>query len=127
MKDQMNSFIRSYIESMLWAETDRSDDQGGEPLDRNYGLEDIANKTMEQIIADCNSFLEKAENTVSHLLDDYGLTQIAHDFWLTRRHHGAGFWDGDYKEPDATQLTELAQSFKEVSPYIGDDGKIYLD
>ena len=52
---------------------------------------------------------------------------IAHDFWLTRNRHGAGFWDGDYPEPEATQLTDLAHTFGECHLYVGDDNKLYLD
>lgn len=40
--------------------------------------------------------------------------QAGHDFWLTRNHHGAGFWDGDYPEPEGTELTKLSHSFGEV-------------
>ena len=53
---------------------------------------------------------------------------IAHDFWLTRNGHGAGFWDGDYKCEDQDLgdiLTAIAQTFAEVNLYIGDDGLIY--
>jgi hypothetical protein len=49
-----------------------------------------------------------------------------HDFWLTRNGHGAGFWDGDWPEPLATVLTDAAHAFGELSPYVGDDGLIYL-
>jgi hypothetical protein len=51
---------------------------------------------------------------------------VAHDFWLTRNHHGAGFWDGDYPEPLGKQLTELAHSYGECELYVGDDSKIYI-
>ena len=54
------------------------------------------------------------------------MEQVAHDFWLTRNRHGAGFWDGDYEEEAGKKLTEIAHSFGEVHPYVGDDGKIYI-
>ena len=38
---------------------------------------------------------------------------------------GAGFWDGDWKEPHGDRLTELSKTFGEVDLYVGDDGKIY--
>jgi hypothetical protein len=48
-----------------------------------------------------------------------------HDFWLTRCGHGAGFWDGDWPEPQATILDEAAKRFGNVDLYVGDDGAIY--
>ncbi len=49
----------------------------------------------------------------------------AHDFWLTRCGHGAGFWDGDWPEPAATVLDNAAKAFGNVDLYVGDDGQIY--
>ena len=51
--------------------------------------------------------------------------RAGHDFWLTRNHHGAGFWDGDWPEPQATALTDAAHAFGERNLYLGDDGRIY--
>lgn len=38
---------------------------------------------------------------------------------------GAGFWDGDWPEPYAAQLTNASRRFGNVDLYIGDDGLIY--
>ena len=40
--------------------------------------------------------------------------QFGHDLWLTRQGHGAGFWDGDWREPEATALTEYARSIGDI-------------
>jgi hypothetical protein len=40
-----------------------------------------------------------------------------HDFWLTRNHHGAGFWDGDWEQSAGEKLTALAESFGEFNLY----------
>ena len=40
---------------------------------------------------------------------------IGHDLWLTRNHHGAGFWDRGYPKDLADRLTELSQSLGERS------------
>ena len=37
--------------------------------------------------------------------DDFG-----RDAWLTREGHGCGFWDGDWPEPAASILAEVAES-----------------
>lgn len=52
--------------------------------------------------------------------------QMAHDFILTRNHHGAGFWDGDWREPYGAALTQLAHRFGELNSYVGDDGLVYF-
>lgn len=115
--------LNSYLETMLWSTNDNSDEKGGEPLDKNYDISDIAPELIEQSKKDITAFYEKAGDT----LDRYDDKQIGHDFWLTRNRHGAGFWDGDYEEVegDGDKLTEIAQEFGEVDPYVGDDGKIY--
>lgn len=116
----MNSFTLAYIEAALWSSMDNSDDQGGEPLDANYGLEDIAPETLGSILSDCAAFQR------DHA-DDIGgeREQAGHDFWLTRNHHGAGFWDGDWEEDVGRRLTEASHAYGSVDLYVGDDGLIY--
>ena len=58
--------------------------------------------------------------------------QFAVDFWLTRNGHGRGFWDrAPSDDPEYTEvgekLTLIAESFRNVDPYVGDDGLIYFD
>ena len=56
-------------------------------------------------------------------------TQVAHDFWLTRNGHGAGFWDRTYNNDvdgkKGDKLTKIAEKFGGSTLYVGDDGKIY--
>lgn len=122
MDKELNNFVRQYLETALWSSNDESTPEGGEPFDANYSIEDIAPEAIEQAIQDCTAFLEKAAT----LLAEYDLETAGHDFWLTRNHHGAGFWDGDYQKEDGETLTKLSQEFRELNPYLGDDGKIYF-
>ncbi len=116
----MDRFTKSYIEAALWSSTDDSDDSGGDPLDANYGVEDIAPEALANIIADCQAFQQDySEDIAGHL------EQAGHDFWLTRNGHGAGFWDGDWPDDVGAKLTEASHSFGGVDLYIGDDGFIY--
>ena len=110
---------------MLWSSNDESNDQGGDPLDENYDQSDLSPEAMAIIKDDCEKFLDLAENTID--LDRFELGCLGHDFWLTRNHHGAGFWDGDYPEDVGKVLTELSHKFGEINPIVGDDGKIYLE
>lgn len=101
----------------LWSEIDHD----GEPMDANYTVDDIAECEREEWRDEVEQFvqLSRAALRVSKLTDE----QIGHDFTLTRNGHGAGFWDrglgfsGDV-------LTNNANSFMEVSAYVGDDGSI---
>ena len=53
------------------------------------------------------------------------MERAGHDFWLTRNHHGAGFWDGDWPEDVDEKLTEASHSWGEMDLYVGDDGRVY--
>lgn len=110
-------FIQQYIATALWASTDDMD----MPLDSQYSIHDIAPGTRELMEQECLAFLEKAGDTIG-----MSVASAGHDFWLTRNHHGAGFWDGDWPEHGET-LTEIAQEFGECYLYVGDDGKIYQE
>ena len=116
----MDPFTTSYIEAALWSSMDESDEQGGEPLDDNYGPDDIAEDTLASILDDCKAFQR------DHA-DDIGceLERAGHDFWLTRNGHGAGFWDGDWEDNIGQRLTEASDVYGSVDLYVGDDGLIY--
>lgn len=82
----------------------------------------IAIVSLFAVAADCLTFREAC----APILDpDDSAHPVAHDFWLIRNHHGAGFWDGDYPEDIGKRLTALAHTFGDCDLYVGDDGKIY--
>jgi hypothetical protein len=126
----MDTFLASYIETALWS----SNDNNGVPLDSfEYADSELAEETVKAMQADCIKFQAEAEKLFEVFncnSNDYPISildyHVAHDFWLTRNHHGAGFWDGDYPEPLAEQLTALAHQFGESNLYLGNDGKFYL-
>jgi hypothetical protein len=119
---KFDTFTCAYIECALWSTTDESTPQGGEPLDDNYSSDDIAPETLAKMQADCDAFRDDAK-IVACIGDDD--ERAGRDFWLTRNGHGAGFWDGDWPEPDSDYLTDHAHSFGDFDLYIGDDGKIH--
>jgi hypothetical protein len=128
---ELDDFTRSYAECALWATNDESDDRGGEPMDSNYTVDDIAPETLEKMAEDCRRF--QAENAADLALYNHPQWSAAelggHDLWLTRNGHGCGFWDrNDCLPEDAGErLTEAAKKYGEVYLYVGDDGLIFSE
>jgi len=110
----MDKFTKEYIECALWSSCDGS----GIPLDNAYSIHDLAPETLIMMRDDCKDFQAKNHHLLDNRDDPGG-----HDFWLTRNHHGAGFWDGDWA--NGKELTDAAHEYGECNLYVGDDGKIY--
>lgn len=126
MITELDDFTRAFFECALWGSNDESDERGGEPLDKNYSIEDIAEPCMRALAEECKRF--QAENAAdlatcmayNHSVDSRG----GHLFWLTRNGYGAGFWDGDYPEAEGERLTTAAEAFGNVELYVH-DGEIW--
>lgn len=121
-RDRMDSFTSAYLETALWASMDNSDDNGGEPLDRNYSISDIADETRDKMIADCADFQHRYKYMLDNAYGEGGIDseRAGHNFWLSRNGHGAGFFDDDLDD-----LQDAAKSYGEFDLYIGDDGEIH--
>ena len=115
---KMTSFLEQYLVTALWSSIDDKEN----PFDDNYSIDDFSEEALKQADKDCDLFIEKAGD----LLNGFDATDIAHDFWLTRQGHGAGFWDGDYPDEIGDKLTEIANDFRELYIYVGDDGQLYF-
>lgn len=111
--------ILNYFETALWSSTD----ENGTPFNGQYTIDDVAPEALAQARADLDGFymLLSEETRAAYTLD-----QLAHDFWLTRNRHGAGFWDGDYPKAMADELTKWAHSYGSQDLYVGDDGRVYI-
>jgi hypothetical protein len=132
MSSFVDEMLQGYIVCALWStHDDVADPEGAGPmLDENYGPEDISDGLRRDMREDCQEFYNAnfddimAYAALMHRSEWTGAEMAGHDFWLTRNHHGAGFWDrglGDLGE----RLTVACKPYGEV--YIGanDDGKIY--
>lgn len=120
----LKSFTDAYVEAALWSSS--YGDTGEHNLDD--GKHKLAQETRDAMLADCAKFYGENESLICD--ENHGGSydcdeQAGHDFWLTRNGHGAGFWDGDWKEPAASQLTDAAHAAGMVDLYVGDDGLIY--
>ena len=113
----LDAFTTSYIETALWASIGANE----QPLDQTHGPEALAPEALASIVEDCNAF--QADNAP---LIQSNPARAGHDFWLTRNHHGAGFWDGDWPEKDGKTLTEASHAFGSSDLYVGDNGLVYV-
>lgn len=125
-----DAFFRAYVAAALWSTNDNADDSGGEPLDSNYGSEDIDPDTLTKMRAECDAFcnanasdLIEFAAALPHREEWTTDEQAGHDYWLTRNGHGVGFWDRNVG--DVGDRLSAACKHTEVDLYVGDDGKIY--
>lgn len=105
-----------------------------DPMDKNYTWQSLAPETLAKMRQDCATFQALYGDTIRAAIDsgevkcgpdfdEWG--RAGHDFWLTRCGRGAGFWDGDWPEPQAEHLSDAARKCGNVDLYVGDDGRIY--
>jgi len=118
LNEGKHPMLDDYLVSALWS----SSDDEGNPLDDDYDVSDVSKEAIKKSEKDLKDFEKKA----GKLLDGLDPKQIAHDFWLTRNGHGAGFLDRDYDGKEK-KLDKIASSFGSVMAYVGDDKKIYMD
>jgi hypothetical protein len=123
----VENVLRAYVACAVWS----SHDEEGEPLDREYGPEDVAPEALASMREDVSAFLADTDlaDALAFWRAEFGTEQIGHDFWLTRNRHGAGFWDRFMSEPGASfgrVLTDAAHAYGSCDLYVGDDGRIYL-
>jgi len=121
--DVRSEDIAAYNQVAVWS----SHDDNGNPLD---SLDIDLNLNAKACMSyDFAMFLLTVQINlgISNVLTDTDkdLSDIAHDFWLTRNHHGAGFWDGDFDQYGDI-LTKLARTFSEVSLYVSKNNEIEL-
>lgn len=132
---KLNPFQIGYLTAALFSSYDESNDNGGNPLDDNYSLSDLAPATLAMMCAECDAFEEaNAETLAAAEITCRGTDYATHNheaeftgylFWMTRNHHGVGFWDGNVSEPHATLLTDASLAAGKRDLYVGDDGRIY--
>jgi hypothetical protein len=116
----IDEFVQAYEECLLWSSVDETYEEQTTFQDGGYGVEDIHPDTAAGHVLECVDFIRHNLED----LDGIDAGQAGHDFWLTRNHHGAGFWDRGLGEV-GDRLTKAAHVYGGVDPYLGDDGKIH--
>jgi hypothetical protein len=127
----LDLFTRAYLRCALWSSNDNSTESGGEPLDRNYIVDDIAEESVKKAIEECREFQNSYPAELDRFCEERSIERAGHNFWLNRNGHGSGFWDEGYGETKSFQnaCAVLSKASKECGTsdaYIGDDGKVYL-
>lgn len=122
----LDEFTRAYIEAAFFtgAANDADDTRFN---DGEYGIADLAPPALQKMIDDCMAFQVFGAYMLVEAYEHEGYTkeQAGHDFWLTRNHHGAGFWDRELGKI-GDRLTKAAHKFSEAYLYVGDDGLVYV-
>ena len=123
MNSITKEMVQGYCEAAFWTDF--------EDPDNDEQCHTLSLSFVKQAVKDCKKFLHnmnlfvngpfKVEDTVG-----YTYSRLGHDFWLTRNHHGVGFWDRVELGKVGRDLTQFTQvNFKNVDAYIGDGGHGY--
>lgn len=99
-------FIDGYRECALWSSIDSGKET---PMDDDWELAEIGSDWNRQATLDCYEFMDANEELL-WATGQGDMGKHGHDFWLTRNHHGAGFWDRGYGEGIGRQLTDAAHA-----------------
>lgn len=122
---ELDQFTQGYIDALFFTDSGDIEDEI-----QDEGFYDFADETLSHILLDCAKFQADNAELLALAYDRVGYEESSagHDFWLTRNGHGAGFWDRSPLDADnlGDKLTKAADLFNEISPYLGDDSKIYL-
>lgn len=127
--------FHQYIQAALWSSscngTARAahDCRGQDcdtPLeDLYYNPCDIHPESLVQMSKDLEDFVDGCLEEDPDVFDGIEAGQVGHDFWLTRNHHGTGFWDRGLGER-GRWLTERSHPYGEASLYVDThDNKVY--
>lgn len=116
----ITDFIRHYTSALLCFGRDEED----EPVELD--ADDLSEDSRIEIERDCRLFMGQNAALLEQAVEVYGLDAAAHDFYLTRCGHGAGYWDGDLPRALGEQLTQACKAFHGTSVYRGDDGLLYV-
>jgi hypothetical protein len=120
--------LESQYTTALWSSTDDDDHNLDEPS-LGYELSENAKACLDYDLLLFISLLATKLITLEGIEERTGQnsTQVAHDFWLTRNGHGAGFWDGDYEQDKlGDTLTALSEQIGSCDLCVGKDNLVYV-
>lgn len=134
-EEQAKVMAAAIIEAALWVGY-FIPGEGEEPIPlyEEYLEDDLAPRTVEEITERAANFIETYSESVNKCVkfwvglghsESYSWRLVGHDYLLTCKGSGAGFWDrgmGDLGE----ELTKAAHAEGSLDLYPGDDGLLYI-
>lgn len=123
--DQCDEFTKGYIEAAFWTESDEDELN-------DLGVYDIAQSSLDTIVADCKRFQEENADSLAlaYTSEEYDASHAGHDYWLTRNGHGAGFWERQALDEIDNRLGDrltVASGSKSIYVSVGDDKQIHFE
>lgn len=98
----LNDALDAYVRCALWTEHcnggEQHDGCRGQDCDTaldslGYTIDDLDALALEEMQRELDDFIGSCLAEDPNVFDGINAEQIGHDFWLTRNHHGVGFWD----------------------------------
>ncbi|AGN51576.1 hypothetical protein VPLG_00137 [Vibrio phage eugene 12A10] len=115
--------FNSLLLCMLWADGEQVEQESGFEFD----YDSIHESVIDTLKTKYDSFIDTALTILPpDLVVDW--EQMGHDFWLTCKGHGSGFWDREELTYNnvGNQLTKVCESI-----YLGDlyehNGNLHID
>jgi hypothetical protein len=125
----LDSFLTGYLACAEWLMTDELNPETGDVSeDRRFKARGWTKAALRDARADCAAFIAANAADLASYAESTGrgMESAGHDFWLTRNHHGAGFWDrGDH--PCLDRLTDAAHRFGERDATLMRNGYMTIE
>lgn len=119
VEHDIDNIVDSYLETAFWTDQEQIEEKGDD-----VSSADFSEETKEKAKEDIISFMKKTEQYLKDIPDNL----IGHNFWLTRNHHGAGFWDMKELDDEIGEIvSNICHEFPEKYVFLGDDGKLYIE
>ena len=120
--DIADDFTAGYLRAAIFTGSHYPDPENmddSRPMESFYSVDDIPREIRRELESDCRDFLNSCAFMVAGNPERAGV-----DFHLTRNGHGAGFWDGEWRE-FGDELTARSKNFGTAEIY-SDPAGIYL-
>lgn len=108
------------LEALLWS--------AGEEFDGRDASPELVSRVEQDWLAFealLPASFDPDEAYLGRMPSDGAWQQVAHDWILTRNHHGVGFWEQEWDLPWREVLTAMAHRQGELEVYVGDDGNVH--
>jgi hypothetical protein len=137
-QEDLVQILKGYLEAAIWTEEENllnhnseeddvfaDDEDNSDTETKKFTIDDLEDNSKIQAYMDIKKFMKNAgKDAIDEAIEENGLFRLGMDIWLTRNHHGSGFFDHGYYHEE--ELTKSAQSLKGVDLYLGDDMQVYF-